>query len=522
MSIIKIGEVEFLYAYSPDSIFLSVDQGSNWQLENEKFYYNSLNIVSSYNNSLIAGTDGGIMQSTSSTDSWRFINNGLPGLDLSRVIIDKDSNYVVSTKGAGLFKQNNNHWLPINNGLTTLSIQDLVIHNDQIFISTAENIFKFGSQDSWEKIADFGADVLNFTRNGDLVASNSKNIFTTNDLKIWNLLKSVDDNWNIISVALDSSDQIYCQSYYSHTEPHGSDLASLEFYNWVSSSWTQFLPAPDYMGISNIAFVSDSKIYYIAYGSAYQYNPSGYDPPVYDINNSALHYNSKAIVKTNNDKILIGGNKGVFMSIDGGETWTSENQGLSAQIINAAVLDEHGIVTIASDQGLFETNNSILKNIIPDELIYTFQLYSNYPNPFNPETTIHYSLPSGQVGYDVSLKVYNTLGQLVTDLVEARQKPGEYSIKWNGKNSTGVDMPSGVYFCVLQAGNHKATQKMLLVRSICYIIFIRRFINHEDFFVKFRNKNSIEYRITELICDTFPWLINICFQIETFILYTCQ
>jgi hypothetical protein len=104
---------------------------------------------------------------------------------------------------------------------------------------------------------------------------------------------------------------------------------------------------------------------------------------------------------------------------------------------------------------------------IEDDLVLkpeTFKLYSNYPNPFNPETTIRYSLPADQSSYHVIIKIYDVLGQLAKILKDEQQRPGLYHLIWNGRNAAGQAVPSGVYFCVLEAGSFKATQKMLLVR----------------------------------------------------------
>ena len=94
----------------------------------------------------------------------------------------------------------------------------------------------------------------------------------------------------------------------------------------------------------------------------------------------------------------------------------------------------------------------------------TFELFPNYPNPFNPETTIKYNLPAKQTVYQVKVKIYDALGRLITTLKDESQNPGMHSIRWNGKNTAGQNMPSGIYFCVVEAGKYKATQKMLLVR----------------------------------------------------------
>ena len=94
----------------------------------------------------------------------------------------------------------------------------------------------------------------------------------------------------------------------------------------------------------------------------------------------------------------------------------------------------------------------------------SFQLYPNYPNPFNPETTLKYNLPTDQQAYPVKIKIYDALGRLIITLKDELQNPGLHSVKWNGKNSVGQGVTSGIYFYVVEAGKYKATQKMLLLR----------------------------------------------------------
>lgn len=96
-------------------------------------------------------------------------------------------------------------------------------------------------------------------------------------------------------------------------------------------------------------------------------------------------------------------------------------------------------------------------------VVNDFKLEQNYPNPFNPSTTITYSLPEGSV-HSVTLKIYNSLGELVKVLVNTSQSPGKHSIVWNGKDMHGYEMPSGIYFYTLEAGNVIITKKMMLLR----------------------------------------------------------
>lgn len=83
-----------------------------------------------------------------------------------------------------------------------------------------------------------------------------------------------------------------------------------------------------------------------------------------------------------------------------------------------------------------------------EELPLTFALRGNYPNPFNPTTTIKYDLP---VVSRITLKIFNLLGQEVRTLVDEVQDAGYKSLTWDGLNSEGRSMASGVYFCRMEA-----------------------------------------------------------------------
>ena len=85
-----------------------------------------------------------------------------------------------------------------------------------------------------------------------------------------------------------------------------------------------------------------------------------------------------------------------------------------------------------------------------------YALGQNYPNPFNAVTTIAYEVASAE---QVTLIIYNTLGQEVARLVNERKSAGRYEVRWDASN-----MPTGVYFYRLTAGSFTATRKLLLVK----------------------------------------------------------
>jgi len=103
------------------------------------------------------------------------------------------------------------------------------------------------------------------------------------------------------------------------------------------------------------------------------------------------------------------------------------------------------------------------------ELPLSFSLSQNYPNPFNPSTTIRFEIPHRS---KVELRVYSILGQQVATLVDEEKDAGRYHTVWDGRNSEGIQVGSGVYFYRLrarqtdggQAGEFVETKKLILLR----------------------------------------------------------
>ncbi|MFA4921750.1 MAG: FlgD immunoglobulin-like domain containing protein, partial [Candidatus Neomarinimicrobiota bacterium] len=85
----------------------------------------------------------------------------------------------------------------------------------------------------------------------------------------------------------------------------------------------------------------------------------------------------------------------------------------------------------------------------------------NYPNPFNPTTTIKYDLPKD---VHVKIVIYDIMGREVRTLVNARQQAGYKSIQWNATNNHGMQVSSGYYIYIMQAGEFHKNQKMILMK----------------------------------------------------------
>jgi hypothetical protein len=96
-----------------------------------------------------------------------------------------------------------------------------------------------------------------------------------------------------------------------------------------------------------------------------------------------------------------------------------------------------------------------------DAQVSPFALEQNFPNPFNPSTTITYKLERPM---QVRLAVYDITGRLINTLIDQHQVEGRFSVRWNADDTRGCRVASGMYFARLQVGDKVVTQKMILTK----------------------------------------------------------
>ena len=96
-----------------------------------------------------------------------------------------------------------------------------------------------------------------------------------------------------------------------------------------------------------------------------------------------------------------------------------------------------------------------------NQLPHAFNLYNNYPNPFNPVTTLRYDLPEDAL---VNITIYDIMGRIVRTLINSQQNAGFKSIQWNATNDAGSPLSAGLYLYKIQADNFVQTRKMVLLK----------------------------------------------------------
>jgi len=126
-------------------------------------------------------------------------------------------------------------------------------------------------------------------------------------------------------------------------------------------------------------------------------------------------------------------------------------------IDNNGVRTEHGVVQATPQSTKLEP--------VTGNIPQTFALEQNVPNPFNPTTKITFDIPQRlKAASNVTVTVSNIVGQKIATLFNGSVAPGSYTVEWNGRNSVGQLMPSGIYIYTIKADGFSASKRMTLVK----------------------------------------------------------
>ena len=140
----------------------------------------------------------------------------------------------------------------------------------------------------------------------------------------------------------------------------------------------------------------------------------------------------------------------------------STEDGLSGNRVNSVIVDSDNIKWFGTDDGITSYCDDVPTSVETEKNSpASFSVLGNFPNPFNPSTTIKFSVNSQNT---VSLSIFGISGQKVRTLVNDRFTVGNHSVLWDGKDETGNAVSSGIYFYRIMAGNLAETRKMMLVR----------------------------------------------------------
>ena len=201
---------------------------------------------------------------------------------------------------------------------------------------------------------------------------------------------------------------------------------------------------------------SDGGIFTTSDGTLWNY---------YNKENSFLTSNNVlSIVTDHNNTKWIGTDAGVCRF--DGETWTTfntKNSGLCDNKVNAIAVEKNNTIWFGTDNGVSRYTGEIITTSVDeeDEIPEELPIIHSYPNPFNPSTTIEFTLPES--GF-ITLSIYNISGQKVRELAAEYMTAGMHNLIWDGRDDSGDAVSSGIYITRLVAGKQIAAGRMVFLK----------------------------------------------------------
>jgi hypothetical protein len=411
-----------LYGYLDWGIYRSTDNGKNWVVSNTGLKEASINGLAATANSAFVSTNSYIYENFTNNMNW------IPAFTGKRIMTALDSVvYMTSDRGICYSSDNGKSWVtPLSSNApegfeyTALAVEGTNIYLggagscglcDQggVYLSTDKGV-------SWNKKG---------LENISILATNGSNIYAVIDNV--GLLVSTDTakTWNTISLLAKNG-----------ILPGINSIAFRGFEIFVGC-----------IGISNGVFWG-GVLHSTDGGNQWEYLDTGFP------DNTQWWVTCLAVQGTN---IFAGTTAGVYVLNNDNKTWTAVNTGLPTSDHVYCLTTNATDIYAGLSGTVWKRPISDIVTFLPSAVkLTTFLLYQNFPNPFNPSTTISYSVPKNSF---VTIKVYDILGKEITTLVNGEKSAGNYSLQFNGNG-----LSSGIYFYRMQAGSFVQTKKLLLLK----------------------------------------------------------
>ena len=406
-------------------IFLFILCGQSyaqWERTNfpDSVQINSMVVIGS---KIIAGSDGaGIFESTDNGENWNEINEGLQSKIIHTIFINGTTIFAGTETGASASTNNGLSWNTINTGLAGLGVWSYAATSDE----SGDTILFAGVWNGICKSTDNG---INWEATG----------LSNTTMPVYSIYA---DKGVVIATATFSG--LFLSQDYGFTWKNINIIDDTTFADRI-------VPVISLTKLGNkiVAGLSNGYFYYAYYWNySYQFNgPFG-------VNQYNLNITSFA---SRNDTLFAGDLSGYFFIFDSVLGWVSQRSYWVKHPIYSIVLNDSYLFA-GTDNGVWrlwypETTTNV-ENF--KETPSGFTLEQNYPNPFNSSTKIKFSIPNNS---QVSLKVYNVLGELVDDLVDRYMYAGTYEIQFSA-----ADLQSGVYFYSIVTNEFRGTKKLILLK----------------------------------------------------------
>ncbi|MGD8779501.1 MAG: YCF48-related protein [Ignavibacteria bacterium] len=212
----------------------------------------------------------------------------------------------------------------------------------------------------------------------------------------------------------------------------------------------------EYDSFEDVAKVNDNTAYAVGGSNIFKTTDKGKTWNYIDHGLDIPDTNFRCISFSGDYGILANYYGEIFLTEDGGNTWTLHNDYYNVYTPSTVTITDEGDALVGAYDGYILAYQAVTGVEDGEELLNNYSLSQNYPNPFNPSTTIKYSIPEAGI---VKVTVYNMLGQKVQDVLNTFHNAGNHEVVIDGS-----ELSSGVYFYQLTAGSYQTTKKMLLLK----------------------------------------------------------
>jgi len=438
-------------------IYISNNFGENWQSVNSGLPDNFIFCIEQYDNLLFAGTNKyGIFKSINEGNTWQEINNNFLYTFVESFLIGSNNELYAGTyAGLGIFKTTDfgNTWLKISNGLPDESV-DAIVKNSSgtIYCSTWDGIFySTNNGNSWNHLSSspqYPRSMFINKTNTIFVGAYGGIYLSTDDGLNWFKSNPPVDPGDVYSFVTNSLGDIWASS----------KLFGAFYSSDNGASWEQRSEGMKSKQI-NALLVDSNDFIYAGSADSGIFRSTDNGISWEEVNSGLTNFKINTLA-TNADNYIFAGTSGggIFISTNSGSSWRSFNDGLTDIYVYAFAFTDQ-FVFAGTSEGVFRLSEPISSSKIHNTLPAKLNLSPNYPNPFNSTTKIKFTIPPGDNGSKVRLKIFDILGNEISTQLNEYKPAGEYEVEVNCK-----DLPSGVYIYYLTVGELSSSNKMILLK----------------------------------------------------------
>jgi len=416
----------------------------------------------------------------------------IPGVNktINALTVDGSGNVYAATNGKGLFRSSDGgtSWLRIDSTRSDPSYDYCVVINGAsvwvgTYLGNAWHSTDNGS--SWNKVlidSSAGSIITSFAYlpNGHILASTGANgMFVSADGgTTWDQVQIAGSiGSNLFQIINDEKGFLYVATYGSGIYRSSPENLIWDYTGLAGSRINGFAVNPQggLFAATDAGVFKDSTVI----DSVGTEKVDNVDKTIYDT--TVAWRNVQSTLQTSGDTLLHlafvssvistpGGHllastvgRGVFHSSNLGVTWDNVNTGIVGSDIRTLALDASGYVYCGSVTGAVykSTQPEPMQSIGPSQTVTppapkAYVLEQNYPNPFNPTTNIPFAMP---VAGHASIKIYNTLGEVVATVLDQEMTAGPHTVRWDASF-----VPSGIYFYRFQSGSFSRSGKLVLLK----------------------------------------------------------